>query len=383
MSIRSALRRANDRRRSIPVGVQLLAAIAAGSIALIAVAAVGPELPGPNVSDLVTGSEGTPYVACDPSKAEVREPDQPVQEQGRWRREPPMPIARDELRAIAMGGQIFVLNGHKPSDEGLGSVSDVRVFDPSKGEYASAPDTPIALDHSAVVTYRGDLYLVGGDSNGQPSGGLWRYSPEEGKWETLPAMATPRAGHAAGVIGDRLYVAGGSTESGFLDFEHPPLTSVEVYDFQTGEWSRGPDMPTGRHHFNAAVLDGQLYAIGGRTPGDFSLDTAERFNPERGEWERLPRLPLGVSGQSVETTAGSVVVVGGSDDLKGWVTSATWAFDPEQGRWRRLPDVSVARHGQASATLGDRIYVFGGAPCFGYGHTATVESLSLDRVERG
>jgi N-acetylneuraminic acid mutarotase len=229
------------------------------------------------------------------------------------------------------------------------------------------------------VGYRGDLYVVGGDSNGQPSSGLWRYTPDEGEWETLPSMATPRAGHASGVIGDRLYVIGGTTDTAFAEFERAPLTSLEIYDFKAGEWSRGPDMPTGRHHFDAAVLDGQLYAVGGRTPGDYSLDTVERFDPERGEWESLTPLPLGVGGQGVETVAGRVVVVSGGDDLEEWVTPTTWALDPDEGEWRRLPDVTVPRHGYASATLGDKIYIFGGAPCAGYGRTGSAESLSLGR----
>jgi serine/threonine-protein kinase PknK len=377
--IRSTLRRANERRRSVPFGVQLLTAFAAASIVLVGVAAFGPELPGPNISDL-SGGEDSSYQPCDPTQGEVREPDRPIEEHGRWRGEQPMPVARDELRAATAGGRIFILNGHDRSDTGdLSSSSDAYAFDPAKGTYSSLPDTPVALDHSVVVPYRGDLYLVGGDSNGHPSGGLWRYSPDEGHWETLPSMATPRAGHVAGVIGDRLYVVGGTTDSAFVDLEHAPLASLEIYDFRTGEWSRGPHIPTGRHHFDAAVLDGRLYAVGGRAPGDFSLDAVERFDPQRGEWERLAPLPLGVSGQSVETVAGRVVVVGGGDDLDRWVTAATWAFNPGQGRWQRLPDVTVPRHGQASAALGDRIYVFGGAPCAGYGRTATAESLSLGR----
>jgi N-acetylneuraminic acid mutarotase len=378
--IRSTLRRANERRRNVPMGVQLLTAFVAASIALVAVVAFGPELPGPNVSDLVTGGDETPTGPCDPRQDEVREPDQPVDEQGRWRREPPTPSPRDEVRAAAVGGRIFILNGNGGTDlDHLHSVSDALVFDPAKGTYSRVPDTPLPLDHAAVVTYRGDLYLVGGDSNGHSSGGLWRYSSDERSWETLPSMQTPRAGHAAGVIGDRLYVVGGTTDSTFLDVERAPLTSLEIYDFRTREWSRGPDMPTGRHHFDATVVDGQLYAIGGRTHEDSSLDAVERFDPGRGEWETLTPLPLGVSGEGVETVAGRVLVVAGGDDLEGWVTPATWAFDPRHGEWRRLPDVTVPRHGYASATVGDRIYIFTGAPCAGWGQTVSAESLSLGR----
>jgi serine/threonine-protein kinase PknK len=364
--------------RDAPFGVKLLAVFAALSIALFALAAFGPNLPGPSLSELV--GEDDPWVPCDPAEAEVREPAQPVQEQGRWRPETPLQVARDELRAVAVRGRIFILNGHLATDSGdLRSASQVDVYDPATGKYSKAPDTPLPLDHSAVVAYRGDVYLVGGDSNGQPSGGLWRYSPGEENWVELPAMATPRAGHAAGVIGDRLYVVGGMTDSAFVDKERPPLTSLEIYDFRTGEWSSGPDMPTGRHHFDAAVLDGQLYAIGGRAVDDWALDAVERFDPDSGDWEQLAPLPQGTGGQGVEAVAGRIVVLSGGDDLELWVTPATWAYDAEQDQWRRLPDPTVPRHGNASAVVGDRVYIFGGAPCAGYGRTASAESLSVDR----
>jgi N-acetylneuraminic acid mutarotase len=122
-------------------------------------------------------------------------------------------------------------------------------------------------------------------------------------------------------------------------------------------------------------LDGQLYAIGGRSVGDFSLDTAERFDPEANGWEELPPLPQGSGGLTATAVNGDIYAVGGGDDNDGWVTPASWAFDPEDGQWRRLPDLGVPRHGHAAAAANGRIYIFGGAPCEGYGKTNSVESL--------
>jgi N-acetylneuraminic acid mutarotase len=363
----------------LPLGVKLLAAFAALSVGLFALAAFGPDLPGPGVGELV-GDEEEPWVPCDPAEAEIREPGEPVQVQGRWRGDAPLPVARDELRGVAVGSRIYILNGHQASDSGgLESVSEVDVYDAAAERYSRAPDTPIPLDHSAVVAYKGDVYLVGGDSNGQSSAGLWRYSPGEEAWQELPSMPTPRGGHAAEVIGDRLYVFGGTTESAFTDQDLVPLTSLDIFDFRTGEWSSGPDMPTGRHHFDSAVLAGQLYAIGGRTAGDYSMDAVEVYDPDSNQWEQLAPLPLGTSGQTVEAATGRVVVVAGSDDLEGWVTPATWAYDPRRDEWRRLADLSVPRHGHTSAVIGDKVYVFGGAPCAGFGRTASVESLAVVR----
>lgn len=379
MSIRSLIRRADERRRELPVGVQILTAFAVASIALFGLVLFGPELPGPNVTELVDGTEeAAPLLRCDPNQSELRKPDQPVDVSGRWREEDDMPFARDELRAAAAGGRIFILNGQTVEEDGdIISIGEAWEYDPATGKYSRIPDTPVAVDHAAAVTYRGDVYLVGGDSNDEPTGGLWRYSPRAQAWEELPPMQNPRAGHAAAVIGDRLYVVGGTSDSGFAGAEEQPLSSLEIYDFRTGEWSQGSDMPTPRHHMSAAELDGRLYAIGGRMPGDFSLDVVERFDPASGEWEEIAPLPLGTGGPSAVTAGGMIVVAGGGDDITFWVTPATWGYDPEDGGWRRLPDLRVPRHGQASAVVGDRVYIFGGAPCGGYGRTARAESLSI------
>lgn len=195
-------------------------------------------------------------------------------------------------------------------------------YDPSRREYRELPALPVRLDHVAAVSYRGTLYVVGGWRDGAPSAVL------------------------------------------------------EIYDFRTGRWTHGPDMPTARHHHGAAALAGKPDVVGGRNPGDYGLDTVEVLDPRSGRWSRGPRLPLGSGGLGVVSVAGAIVAASGGDDHEGWVTPAAWALRPGQG-WIRLADLNVPRHGHATVALGSTVYVFGDAPCPGYGRTDTAEALRI------
>jgi N-acetylneuraminic acid mutarotase len=341
----------------------------------------GPKLPGPHVREwLGLAERGRKFVPCYRPPREpgaIRAPNRPLPGPGAWRQEPTAPVAREELQAAEVDGDIYLANGLAPN---VTSLRLVEVFDPGRGSYRRAPPSPQPLDHSMLVSHRGALYLVGGWINGNPTNRFWTYSPATRRWRELARMRVRRGGPAGAVVGNRLYVTGGLTVDSLKEYETEPVRSVEAYDFATGRWSDAPPMPTAGHHHAATTLDGRLYVAGGRVKRDFSLDRLERFDPAKGRWERLPPIPFGTGDPEVVSAAGRLVVIGGGDDIVRYVTPATWAFDPPSARWSRLPDLPIARHGHAAAVHGGRIYVFGGAPCSGFGLSADARSLPMSAV---
>jgi len=210
---------------------------------------------------------------------------------------------------------------------------------------------------------------------------VWRYSTTRKKWTRLPSMRWARGALGGGMAGGRLYAVGGVAENQpFVK----PVRTVEVFDLKTQRWGDANDMPTARHHFSSAVVDGRLYALGGRRPGNEALDAVERFDPATGEWVRLDPMPQGVGGAKTAVSHGEIVLTAGGDDRawqdgKGWVTPAVWRWRPPDGPWRRLPDLLQARHGHETAIGAGRIWVLQGAPCPGFGLSSSSESLALPR----
>jgi N-acetylneuraminic acid mutarotase len=317
---------------------------------------------------------------CTPDLLHTRLPSNTPSEAGRWQLAHPYPNARDEVRAAAVAGRIYVGTGIRLAGGEFRSLDELFRFDPVQEMYESLPDLPERVDHPAFVVHRGALYVIGGYRDLQPIASVWSFDPGEGRWTALEPMRVPRASPAAAAIGNRIYVTGGS-EIGRGD-DLNGSRSLEIYDVGTGEWTRGADMVTPRHHHGAVALNGELYVVGGRGRGEFSLDAVERFDPASGRWEQLAPLPLGVGGLSVIASAGMVITIGGGDDGESWVTPATWGLDPDEGEWRRLADLNVARHGHGAATVGDQVYVFAGAPCPGYGVTDVVESFRPSTATR-
>ena len=99
---------------------------------------------------------------------------------------------------------------------------------------------PVALNHAAAAAYRGGVYVLGGyrgaagSRTRPPRSTATTRSATAGRAQ--PSAPTARGALAVGVIGHRLYAAGGATpQRGALD-------TLEIYDFARRRWRSGPGM---------------------------------------------------------------------------------------------------------------------------------------------
>jgi N-acetylneuraminic acid mutarotase len=361
----------------LPVGF-IVAVLALGALAAT------DNLPEP-IGDLV-GQEDPLNPPCHLGLFR-RSPEEPPQPRDmRWRNEPRAPRAPVEGSATAVGDVVYATNGSGPHD-----LRRVLAFDTRTRRWSEPTQTPVGLNHNQPVGYRGDLYLAGGFLGGaDPTGRFWRYDIDGDRWSELPQMREPRGGVGAAVIGDKLYSVGGGENEFYFEGVVRGTSTLEIYDFRTGEWTRGPDMPHPRHHVTAGAVGGKLYAVGGRSMERQALTVVDRYDPRTGKWETLAPLPIAVSSAGVTSAAGKLVVSGGADETNwqeggGYVTPSAWAYDPERERWERLPDHHIERRGHGAATANGRVYSLMGSPCTGLKQTGpvgtrTVESLPVSAL---
>lgn len=303
-----------------------------------------------------------------------------------WRSERQLSGKVDEPRAVALGEHIYLAGGidalvafGKPSDvPGVEELTEVhaldqfRRFDPATGRYTTLAKLPEPRNHFGMVARGSDVYVVGGEEDvvggAYPKADFFRYQTTTNRWSRMPSMPSRRSAVAEGVIGERLYVAGGLHRG-------QPQRTLEVYDFRTGRWSQGPDMPSAREHVASAVAGGKLYVLGGRNRRTDALPTVERFDPQAGRWESVRSLPTPSGGLGAENVDGKVIALGGGNDRDGTVTGAVERFDPVRGEWEALPPMMTKRHGFAVSYAGGRLYTFGGSPCAYFAASDFVESF--------
>ncbi|HEX8854570.1 MAG TPA: kelch repeat-containing protein [Thermoleophilaceae bacterium] len=349
--------------------------------ALVGLKAAGVDLPGPRIFEKLGLSEGfTPLQYCSPKPSQIRDPASPKPASGSWRREPNLPVPAAEQVAAVIGGLVYVVGGQ----DYLGRTTRrVFTFDPATRRYARVPDMPTRADHTVVVAYRGDLYVVAGYLNSDPIAWFLRYSPRTRKWTVMPKPPLARGGAGGGLIGDRLYVAGGAPRSD-PNFGVTPYRTLEIYDFKTGRWSRGPDMPTARHHVGGVTVGDKLYIAGGRSGHQQAMNDFEEYDARTNRWTKLAPLPVGVSAMGLVRHGSDVIMsTGGDDDPfrtgEGFVSPQTWAYDTRAGHrgWRRLPDLPRGQHAAAYALADGRLWSFAGIDCPGFHPTGNAYSLTL------
>ena len=93
------------------------------------------------------------------------------------------------------------------------------------------------------------------------------------------------------IINGILYAVGGANS------EFKKLSTNEAYDPSTNTWSTKAPMPTARNHLSSAVVDGKLYAIGGRTSGPSgNLNANEAYDPSTNTWSTKAPMPTARGG---------------------------------------------------------------------------------------
>ena len=272
------------------------------------------------------------------------------------------------LAALAL-----VVQGCGETTSAAAETSDVvERYDLRRDRWTRVKPIPQAVNHAAAVAYRGALYVVGGYTAAgglaAETSALWRYEPAADRWSRLPDAPTPRAALVAGVIGDRLYVAGGARAG-------RALTTLEIYDFASRRWARGPSMKVAREHLAGAVLGRAFYALAGRTAQRGNLRVVERYVPSRRRWERVASMDKARGGIAAATAAGRIAVVGGEESA-GTIGEVE-SFDPRTRRWRYGPRLPTPRHGLGAVSYDGRIFVLEGGPQPGLAYSRAVEALRV------
>ena len=296
-----------------------------------------------------------------------------------WTTLPVMPGgARQETGVVSVGGELWVLGG---IDAAGGTLARVEIYDPRKGQWRRGPDLPLPMHHANVAVLDGIVYVAGflTGLSFSAHGTVFALAPS-GTWEPRRSMpeGTQRGASGVTVVDGKLYVAGGFRGSAVNDFS--------AYAPATDRWTALADLPVAADHLVAEVIDGIVYAAGGR--GGVIVAHRPRldaYDPATGLWSARAPMPTSRAGAAAAVLDGRLYVFGGEGNgaVATGVFSETESYNPAEDRWSTHPPMRTPRHGTGAAAVGRTIYVPGGAEIEGFGAVAVTEAFTPRTVAAG
>jgi N-acetylneuraminic acid mutarotase len=276
-----------------------------------------------------------------------------------WQAATPLPLARTEVTAVRLGGEIVVVGGYLADGTSTGRVD---AYSPRTGRWRRLPDLPAHVNHAMAASAGDRAYVVGGYGAERRAFVFFR-----GRWRALRKLPAPRAAAGAAVVGRKLYVVGGVLAPGTL------APRMLVLDLRSGRWSYAPG-PSPREHLAVTAAGGIVYALAGRSGGT-NYTIFESYSPKRRTWRRLAPVPYPRGGTGATVVGGRVISVGG-EEAAGTIPSV-YAYDIRGRRWARLPDMRTPRHGLGVVAFGSSVYAIAGGPQPGLHVSAANEFLTL------
>jgi N-acetylneuraminic acid mutarotase len=275
---------------------------------------------------------------------------------GQWQTRPPSGPERQEVSYVRAGGGFYLAGGYIP---GSGRTNAHERYDPQTNSWQPVAPLPAALDHVQGVRLGGKIYYIGGLlAQATQSNAVYVYDTATDSFSRGTPMPAGRGRGAGGVAvyNGRIYYAGGLHDGKAVPW-------FDRYNPATGKWTRLPNMPRPRDHFQGAVVDGRFYAIGGR---DTTIDATTRrvdvYNLSAsagGVWRtRDTALPTARAGFATAVLGRKILVVGGEGSGKAYDTVE--AYYTATNSWRTLEPMPTARHGIQAIVCNGGVYIAAG-----------------------
>lgn len=242
-------------------------------------------------------------------------------------------------------------------------LTSAELYHPHTGSWASTGSMhDPRVQFTATLLRDGRVLVVGGCATTictRVLAGTELYDPQTGHWTRTGSLHVARWAHTATLLPDgRVLVTGGAARcvNGSCS---PVLASAELYDPHTGTWTLTAPMRHARGRHTAVLLpDGRVLVAGGaaggaKRAGVNQLASAEIYDPRTGTWAATGSMHTAGHDQGATVLpAGLVLVEGGRNDTVG-ITDAE-LYHPHTGTWTvtgSLHDAHTYQTGETPALL--------------------------------
>jgi N-acetylneuraminic acid mutarotase len=262
----------------------------------------------------------------------------------------PAPISGEAVVATTAGP--LIIGG---LDSASNSASGVFALEPASGELTEVGTLTGPL-HDAAATVLGDRVLVFGGGTETSSDEVQALAAPGGRVahgtaaETVGKLPTVRSDLSAVTIGKTAYVLGGYDGTA-------PLDSV-LATTDGSSFTEVAQLPAPARYLAVAALGGRIYAFGGETESGSASDAIREVDPGSKTARIIGHLPEPVSHASAVAIGGSIYVLGG--EAGGSPTARIWRFDPAGEKVTAAGKLPRPISGGAAAVVGSSAFLIGG-----------------------
>src|SRR6266702_607534 len=283
---------------------------------------------------------------------------------GTWTPLAPVSPAPAEGMTVGGVGQVIVAAyGFSPVP---GNTNQTRLYNINTDSWSPGTAAPMPVRADAAsgdTTHGGFLYVIGGGNSGVPLSDLERYDPVLDAWTTLASMNTARAGAAAAVIDDGIFVIGGRQSTSGPCSGGPYFDTVEKYDIDTNTWSPVAPLPNQRSDMAAVAHGGKIYVFGGCSDTGVTKEV-DMYDPQTNTWTPLAIMLTGRASLVAGHSGDKVYAIGGTDGVSA--SDKNEVYDVAHNSWSANTPMTAPRQEAGVNSHGGRIYVVGGAtPTYG------------------
>lgn len=240
-----------------------------------------------------------------------------------------------EVSTLLSSGSILVTGGFNRSNGNEQILSSTEIYNPNYKEWKYGASMKTARSgHTATMLNNGKVLVAGGyigynflQFTATSSSEL--YDPVSNTWSVLSPMIDRRQDHSAILLqSGKVLITGGRDGISGKD-ESLLLSSVEIFDPESRQWTQVASMSTERHlHTSTLLKNGKVIVIGGFNQNG-NLSTAEIYDSLTDSWTVLEHNMISPrSGHSASMLKdGRILVAGGNDGAEYPVSIEI--FDPD------------------------------------------------------
>jgi N-acetylneuraminic acid mutarotase len=279
-----------------------------------------------------------------------------------WVTKASLPTPRSGLGVAVVNGKIYAIGGMPDYDTN-------EEYDLATDTWTRKAPMPTARYKFGIAVYNDRIFCIGGqfsnrssNARAEQTGAIEVYDPATNTWKTKTPMPNPRSQFQANVVNGKIYLIGGRTGG-----QNSTVSLNEVYDPETESWATKASMPYPVVSYASAVVGDKIYVFGGQDEFNDPMNLAvnQIYDTETDTWSFGTSLPTAVWKAAAAATSDTSVqqkifVVGGQLADSGDTTNVTQIYDPESNSWIVGRSMPTARFDLAVAAVNDKLYAIGG-----------------------